>query len=132
MIETKAGETAGISGIWNPEGWPEPEVGWVVFDGFEGRSIAYEAACRVRRWAYEDLGFKTITSNITYDGTHLTSDSRRTNSNPKDNGRENHLYNHRKNRQDDKSLTRKKSSGSGKIILRPYSRSNSRRDEESL
>ncbi|MGB0298689.1 MAG: GNAT family N-acetyltransferase, partial [Paracoccaceae bacterium] len=60
MIETKAGETAGISGIWNPEGWPEPEVGWVVFDEFEGRSIAYEAACRVRRWAYEDLGFKTI------------------------------------------------------------------------
>ncbi len=35
-----------------------------MFDGFEGRSIAYEAACRVRRWAYEDLGFKTITSNI--------------------------------------------------------------------
>ena len=64
MIETKSGETAGISGIWNPEGWPEPEVGWVVFDGFEGRSIAYEAACRVRRWAYEDLGFETITSNI--------------------------------------------------------------------
>ena len=64
MIETKAGETAGISGIWNPEGWPEPEVGWVVFDGFERRSIAYEAACRVRRWAYEDLGFETITSNI--------------------------------------------------------------------
>ena len=35
-----------------------------MFDGFEGRSIAYEAACRVRRWAYEDLGFETITSNI--------------------------------------------------------------------
>ncbi|MGB0440279.1 MAG: GNAT family N-acetyltransferase [Paracoccaceae bacterium] len=64
-IETKdTGETAGISGIWNPEGWPEPEVGWVVFDGFEGRSIAYEAATRVRRYAYEDLGFATLTSNI--------------------------------------------------------------------
>ena len=40
-IETKTGEIAGISGIWNPETWPEPEVGWVVFDGFEGRGIAY-------------------------------------------------------------------------------------------
>ena len=63
-IETKAGEIAAISGIWNPETWPEPEVGWVVFDGFEGRGIAYEAACRVRRWAYEELGFTTLTSNI--------------------------------------------------------------------
>ena len=63
-IETKQGDIAGISGIWNPEGWPEPEVGWVVFDGFEGRGIAYEAAVRARRWAYEDLGFTTLTSNI--------------------------------------------------------------------
>lgn len=65
FIEDKAtGKPAGISGIWNPEGWPEPEVGWVVFDGFEGKGIAYEAACRARQWAYEDLGFTTLTSNI--------------------------------------------------------------------
>lgn len=64
-IEMKeTGETAGISGIWNPEGWPEPEVGWVVFAGFEGKGIAFEAAERARRWAYEDLGMTTITSNI--------------------------------------------------------------------
>ncbi|SIS84282.1 Protein N-acetyltransferase, RimJ/RimL family [Roseivivax lentus] len=64
VIETTDGETAGISGIWNPETWPEPELGWVVFDGFEGRGIAYEAAARARRWAYEELGFTTLTSNI--------------------------------------------------------------------
>ena len=64
-IEDKAtGIPAGICGIWNPEGWPEPEVGWVVFDGFEGKGIAHEAALRARRWAYEDLGFTTLTSNI--------------------------------------------------------------------
>jgi RimJ/RimL family protein N-acetyltransferase len=63
-IETKSGDIAGIAGIWNPEGWPEPEVGWVVFEGFEGKSIAYEAATRVREWAYADLGFTTLTSNI--------------------------------------------------------------------
>ena len=55
---------AGISGIWNPEGWPEPEVGWVVYDGYEGKGIAYEAATRVRDWAYDSLGFTTLTSNI--------------------------------------------------------------------
>lgn len=64
IVEKVTGKPAGISGIWNPDGWPEPEVGWVVFDGFEGKGIAYEAACRVRQWAYEDLGFTTLTSNI--------------------------------------------------------------------
>jgi RimJ/RimL family protein N-acetyltransferase len=64
-IEMKdTGKPAGISGIWNPEGWPEPEIGWVVFEGYEGRGIAREAAERVRRYAYEDLGLKTLTSNI--------------------------------------------------------------------
>ena len=63
-IETGAGDVAGISGIWNPEGWPEPEVGWVVYAGFEGRGIAFEAASRAREWAYNNLGMSTLTSNI--------------------------------------------------------------------
>ena len=64
-IEMKdSGETAGICGIWNPEGWPEPEIGWVAFAPFEGRGIVHEAAQRVRRYAYDDLGFTTLTSNI--------------------------------------------------------------------
>ncbi|MDO6586013.1 GNAT family N-acetyltransferase [Salipiger sp. 1_MG-2023] len=64
-IELKdSGLPAGLCGIWNPEGWPEPEIGWVTFAGFEGRSIAYEAALRVRRYAYDDLGLTTLTSNI--------------------------------------------------------------------
>jgi RimJ/RimL family protein N-acetyltransferase len=64
-IQDKAtGKPAGITGIWNPDGWPEPEVGWVVFDGFEGKGIAFEAATRAREWAYDDLGFTTLTSNI--------------------------------------------------------------------
>ena len=63
-IETKTGDIAGICGIWNPEGWPEPEVGWVVYAGFEGRSIAYEAALRARLWAYESLSMTTLTSII--------------------------------------------------------------------
>ncbi len=64
-IEMKeTGEPAGISGIWFPESWPEPELGWVVFDGFEGKGIAREAAERARRWAYQELGLTTLTSNI--------------------------------------------------------------------
>lgn len=60
----ESGAPCGITGIWNPEGWPEPEIGWVVYEGFEGRGIAYEGAERARRWAYEVLGMTTLTSNI--------------------------------------------------------------------
>ena len=64
-IEMKdSGTPAGICGIWNPEGWPEPELGWVVFEGYEGQGIAREAAERARRYAYADLGLTTLTSNI--------------------------------------------------------------------
>lgn len=59
-----SGEPAGLSGIWNPEGWPEPELGWLVFADWEGRGVAHEAAKRARAWAYDDLGFTTLTSNI--------------------------------------------------------------------
>lgn len=62
--DRETGAPAGISGVWNPETWPEPELGWVVFDGYEGRGIAFEAATRVRTYAYTDLGMTTLTSNI--------------------------------------------------------------------
>ncbi|WP_051489333.1 GNAT family N-acetyltransferase [Roseivivax halodurans] len=62
--DRQSGRPAGICGIWNPEGWPEPEVGWVVFEAFEGRGIAYEAALAARGWAYDTLGMTTLTSNI--------------------------------------------------------------------
>ncbi|MFD1344604.1 GNAT family N-acetyltransferase [Litorisediminicola beolgyonensis] len=64
ILDRASGEPAGITGIWNPSGWPEPELGWVVYEGFEGRGIAFEAAKRARDWAYEALGFTTLTSNI--------------------------------------------------------------------
>ncbi len=62
--EKVSGKPCGLSGIWAPEGWPEPEIGWVVYEGFEGKGIAFEAAARTREWAYTDLGFTTLTSNI--------------------------------------------------------------------
>lgn len=64
-IEEKAtGAALGITGIWNPEGWPEPELGYALFPGHEGKGIALEAARRARQWAYDDLGFSTLSSHI--------------------------------------------------------------------
>lgn len=63
-VETKDDEIVGIVGIWNPEGWPEPELGWVMFENGEGKGFAFEAAKAVRDYAYEVLGMTTMSSNI--------------------------------------------------------------------
>ena len=65
--------------MWFPEGWPEPELGWVVFENFEGKSIAFEAAKAVRSWAYSKLGFTTITSNIVPDNKRSIALAKRLN-----------------------------------------------------
>ena len=64
MVDTREGEPAGFAGIWSPEGWPEPELGWVVYQGAEGKGYAREAAEEIRRYAYAVLGFETLSSNI--------------------------------------------------------------------
>ncbi|MTH98626.1 GNAT family N-acetyltransferase [Roseibium sp. RKSG952] len=63
-VETHDGQPVGFVGIWGPEGWPEPELGWVMFAGSEGKGFAREAAEEARRYAYEVLGFDTLSSNI--------------------------------------------------------------------
>ncbi|MBN8629599.1 MAG: GNAT family N-acetyltransferase [Rhodobacterales bacterium] len=64
MVETRAGETVGMVGLWEPEGWPEPELGWVMFENGEGRGYAFEAALAARRHAYATLGLPALSSNI--------------------------------------------------------------------
>lgn len=64
-VETKAsGQFCGHVGLWFPEGWMEPEVGWVLMRHAEGRGIAQEAAIAARRHAYETLGWTTAVSMI--------------------------------------------------------------------
>jgi RimJ/RimL family protein N-acetyltransferase len=65
--EITSGKTAGMVGFFHPEGWPEPELGWTLFDGFEGRGYAIEAARRARDYAYDDLGWETLISVIAPD-----------------------------------------------------------------
>lgn len=65
IIEDKdSGAACGLTGIWSPEGWPEPELGYAVFGGFEGCGFAYEAAIRAREWAYTDFGLASVGSHI--------------------------------------------------------------------
>ena len=67
LEEKKTGKAVGRVGLWNPEGWPAPELGWVVYDGFEGKGFAYEAAVAAREYAYDTLQWPLLISLIADD-----------------------------------------------------------------
>ena len=62
--EAATGAYCGQVGLWYPEGWAEPEVGWLMIERFEGKGFAYEAALRARAYAYETLGWRRVASCI--------------------------------------------------------------------
>lgn len=69
VTQKPSDQIIGLVGQWYPGDWPEQELGWVVFDGSEGKSIAYEAACAARTHAYETLSWETAVSYIDPDNS---------------------------------------------------------------
>lgn len=63
-IETKEGRLAGQVAITQPPHFPERELGWLLFDGFEGQGIAQEAALAALFWAWDTLGADTLVSYV--------------------------------------------------------------------
>lgn len=65
MLEDKAsGATAGRVGMIYNDGWDEPELGWHIFDGFEGKGLAHEAAKAARDYAARHFGLDGVISYI--------------------------------------------------------------------
>lgn len=65
LVEIATGRAIGQAGPWAPESWPEPEIGWMLWDASrEGLGFAREAAEATRRWAYAALGWNTCVSYI--------------------------------------------------------------------
>lgn len=62
--DRETGAYLGEVGIYQPEGYPEPELGWFVIDGAEGRGIAAEAALAVMVWARQTFGWDHIDNYI--------------------------------------------------------------------
>lgn len=54
----------GLVGPFYPEGWPETEIGWVVFEGSEGKGYAFEAAKAALADARSRLGWRDIVHYI--------------------------------------------------------------------
>ena len=59
-----SGATVGQIGVWHPEGFPERELGWLIWAEAEGQGIAYEAAKAARDFDYREHGTKTLVSYI--------------------------------------------------------------------
>jgi RimJ/RimL family protein N-acetyltransferase len=62
--ETATGALAGQCGLNAPPEYPERELGCILFDGFEGKGYAFEAATALRDFAFKTLGWTTVVSYI--------------------------------------------------------------------
>lgn len=64
-VTTKDDDSAlGVVGCWYPDGHPEPEIAFLMWEGGEGKGYAFEAAMAARAWAYETLNWTTAVSSI--------------------------------------------------------------------
>ena len=58
------GAYVGEVGIYQPAGYPEPELGWFVTDAAEGQGIAAEGARAVMAWARKTFGWDHLDNYI--------------------------------------------------------------------
>jgi RimJ/RimL family protein N-acetyltransferase len=62
--ERASGEMIGRIGCYNPEGWPQLEVGWALRRCFWGRGYAIEGARASLRFAFTELNAEHVVSVI--------------------------------------------------------------------
>ncbi|MEQ9257587.1 MAG: GNAT family protein [Roseovarius sp.] len=64
-VERKSdGALLGAVSLLKHDHYPETEIGWHLFEGFEGHGYAEEAARAARDWAFTELGLETLVSYI--------------------------------------------------------------------
>lgn len=64
VADRGTGAYLGEVGIYEPDGYPEPELGWFVIPAAEGRGVAAEAAGAVMAWARDTLGWRRLINII--------------------------------------------------------------------
>jgi RimJ/RimL family protein N-acetyltransferase len=64
IADRGTGNPLGVCGFIFREGWDEPELGWQVWDGYEGRGIAYRAAHAARTHGAAHFGLDGVISYI--------------------------------------------------------------------
>ena len=77
-IEEKAtGKVIGWAGILHHIEWPEPELAYTLFEGFEGKGFAIEAATAARDYAAHNFGIDAPVSLIDPENTQSMKLARR-------------------------------------------------------
>ncbi len=65
VIRDKAtNETYGMAGGWQPAGWPEREIAWIIWPDKAGRGFALEATNEARRYFYQEQEWDGAVSYI--------------------------------------------------------------------
>ncbi|HWF25539.1 MAG TPA: GNAT family N-acetyltransferase [Solirubrobacteraceae bacterium] len=64
LVERASGELVGRAGLFEPEGWPGLEVGWVLARPHWGRGFATEAGRAALVYAFEVVGAERVISLI--------------------------------------------------------------------
>jgi len=64
VIEKSTGEWVGRVGPWNPEGWPEPEIGWTIHRKHWRKGYAKEAGAACVDYAFHTLGWNRVVHTI--------------------------------------------------------------------
>ena len=67
-LKSDPGVAIGGFGTYEPLHWPEPELGWALYDGTqEGKGLVTEALRAIMPWAYDHVGTETFVSFIDED-----------------------------------------------------------------
>ena len=65
VVEKSSNRSVGLIGNYQPLGWPEKEIGWVLFtDAYENHGFAYEATRAVLDHTWSHLKWSTAVSYI--------------------------------------------------------------------
>jgi RimJ/RimL family protein N-acetyltransferase len=67
VVEKATGEVVGRVGLWNPEGWPGIELGWVIRRSRWGNGFATEAARASLDWTWQHSDVEHVISIISTD-----------------------------------------------------------------
>ena len=77
ILRKEDGALVGGVGLLNLDFYPEIELGWHLYDGFEGYGFATEAAVAARDWAFDDRGVPTLVSYIDRDNARSIAVAKR-------------------------------------------------------
>jgi RimJ/RimL family protein N-acetyltransferase len=69
VVRTDDATTVGQVALQHPPSYPERELGWMLFEGFEGQGYAREAARAARDFAFGTLGWDHFVSYVSPDNT---------------------------------------------------------------